>query len=264
MKKHLFFFAVIFLFTQTFAQKSDLPGFTETKIENGATYKKYINGKLDSIIVGIYAVNYGNAIYITRNNDEIIIKNGADKNSVIKIQLKSNKQIKTLFYKNKAGVIIENIDFEPANLPKNAEIGSYFSDNLITTTKVTRNPEIFGEENPDKTFKLFFRLEIPSNLNNAENIFNYFGDFFSKEDSLLKIFYGDYAEQFEPQVLSSLKTDNSGNIADGILLDFTAKTKDQKSNYSIYKSGKIIKNGNVSLKDFQKIFKDYQIKAYNN
>jgi len=260
MKNLLIFFSLFVFSVSVFGQDTEMPGFKEIKIEGGSTFKKYENGKLDSIIVTMAAVNYGNALLFSKTKDAIHITNAADKNSLIKIELKDKKQIRTFLYKNEPIIIIESIDFDINHLPKNATISTSFSNNIVSSCTVYTNYNKLGNDNPDKTYKLFYRLDIRSDLNNLDAIFNNIGDFFSQEDSLLKIFYGNYAEKFAPQALASLQTDSSGKIKDGIILNFKSLKTNEKNEYSIYKNGKIIKSGTANLKDYQNIFIDYQEK----
>lgn len=261
MKNIFTVIAVLFCSLCIFGQNTKQSDFIEKEIEGGSTSKKYKNGKLDSIIVSMFAVNYANAIIFSKSNNAIRITNLADKNSVITIELKNKKQVRTLSYKNKPMIIVENIDFDIQKLPKNASILSSFSNSMINSTTVTTNYEILGEDNPDKTIKLFYRLNIRPDLENIDAVFENIGDFFSEEDALLKIFYGRYAEKFAPQVLAFLKTDASGKIKDGIFMDFKNKNIDQKNSYDIYKNGKIIKSGTENLTNFQKNYFEYREKS---
>ncbi|MEO8255660.1 MAG: hypothetical protein ABI554_14870 [Flavobacterium sp.] len=260
MKNLLTIFGVFIFSMSVFGQNMDLPGFKEIKIEGGSTFKKYENGKLDSIIVAMAAVNYGNALLFSKTKEAILIKNVADKNSLIKIELKNKKQVRTFLFKNKPIIIIEGINFDVNNLPKNASISTVISNNIVNSCTVYTNYDSLGDDNPDKTYKIFYRLDIQSDLDNLDAIFNNIGDFFNKEDSLLKIFSGRYAEKFAPQALASLQTDNSGKIKDGIMLDFKNLKINEKNEYHIYKNGKIIQSGTANVKDFQTIFMEYQEK----
>ena len=261
MKNIFTFIAIVMCSLFVFGQNMNPSGFTEKKIESGSTFKKYKNGKLDSIIVTMAAVNYGNALIFSKTNEAIRIINAADENSLITIELKNKKQVRTLFYKSKPAVTVENIDFDISNLPKNTMISRYFSNNIISTITISSNYEIFGNDNPDKTFKLFYGLNIRSDLDNLDSIFENIGEFFSEEDALLKIFYGNYAEKFAPQVLAYLKTDNSGKITDGIILDFQNKNLNEKNLYNIYKNGKITKSGKENIAGFQNIYMNYLEKS---
>lgn len=261
MKYFFSLFTFLVCSTMVFGQNENSSTSTEKNIESGSTYKKYKNGKLDSIIVTMAAVNYGNALLFSKSNDEIRITNVADKNSVITIVLKNKKQIRTLFYKQQPAVIVENIDFDIENLPKSSVISSLISDNMVFSNTYVSNDKIFGDDFPDKTFKLFHGFTVRPDLDNLDAIFENIGDFFSEEDALLKIFYGRYAEKFAPQVLAFLKTDASGKIKDGIFMDFKNKNINEKNNYNIYKNGKIIKSGSENLSKFQNIYMEYREKA---
>ncbi|GGG64615.1 hypothetical protein GCM10007332_28790 [Epilithonimonas arachidiradicis] len=243
-----------------FGQNLDSPDYKETKIERGSTFKKYKNGKLDSIVVMMYAVNYGNALIFARQDNEIKITNAADENSVIKIELKNKKQVRTFFYKNKPAIVVESIDFDINQLPKNTTITRSLSNNMIQNVSIKTNYEVFGDDNPDKTFKLFYGLNIRPDLDNLDSIFESIGDFFSEEDALLKLFYASYAEKLAPKALTYLKTNESGIISDGITLDYQNKNAQEINSYNIYKNGKIIKSGKATLADFQKIYQDYIIR----
>lgn len=264
MKYFFSLFTILVCSTLVFGQNKNSSDSTEKSIESGSTYKKYKNGKLDSIIVSMYAVNYGNALLFSKSNDEIRITNAADKNSVITIELKNKKQIRTLSYNNKPIIITENVDFDIQNLPKNALIYSSISNDIVNSNTLNANYEILGDENPDKTIKLFYGLNIQPNLDNLDAIFENIGDFFSEEDALLKIFYGRYAEKFAPQVLAFLKTDAAGKIKDGVFMDFKNKKINEKNNYNIYKNGKIVKSGTENLSKFQNIYMEYREKSDMN
>ena len=264
MKKNLTFLAILMCLVFVFGQNQDSSDFIETKIESGSTFKKYKNGKLDSIIVTMAAMNYGNALFFSKSNDTIRITNAADKNSIITIEVKNKKQIRTLFYKNKPAFIVENIDLDLKNLPKNGSITSYILDNIISSNNLTANHENLGEENPDKTMKLFGGLQVRTDLDNIDDLFENIGEFFSEEDALLKIFYGRYAEQFSPKILSYFASDASGKIKDGSILDFQNKNINNKNPYKIYKNGKILKFGTANVEDFQNIYIDFLNKLYEN
>ncbi|SHF62619.1 hypothetical protein [Chryseobacterium vrystaatense] len=263
MKNILVFFNVFIFSMFVSGQNTDASGFVETKIEGGSTFKKYKNGKLDSMVVTMAAVNYGNALLFSQTKNAVIISNAQDKNSLIKIELKNKKQVRTFLYKDKPVIITEGIDFDINNLPKNAKIFTSISSNIVNSTIVYTNYDHVADDNPDKTYKLFYRLDIRSDLSNLGDIFNNIGDFFTQEDSILKIYSGKYAEKFAPDALASLQTDSSGKIKDGIILDFKNPKNNEKDDYSIYKNGKIIKSGKASLKDYQNIFIDYREEVQN-
>jgi len=260
MKSTLTLIAILMASLFALGQNISLPDYIETKIESGSTFKKYKNGKLDSIVVAMYAVNYGNALIFAKLDNEIRITNADDENSVIKIELKNNKQVRTFFYKNKPAIVVESIDFDINQLPKNITITRSLSNNVIQNMSIKTNYEVFGDDNPDKTFKLFYGLNIHTDLDNLDSIFENIGAFFSEEDALLKLFYGSYAEKFAPQALAYLKTNESGIITDGIILDYQHKNAKEMNSYNIYKNGKIIKSGKENLANFQKTYQDHIIK----
>ena len=94
MKHFLTLLFTLFLSIFIFGQDFSLEGFEKTEIESGITFKKYKDGKLDSIIVIMAAVNYENALLFSKTKDEISIINAEDKFSIIKITLQNKKQIK--------------------------------------------------------------------------------------------------------------------------------------------------------------------------
>ena len=234
-----------------FAQK------TETKkIESGEVYKKYKGDKLDSLVVSMYAMNYGNHLVFTKTDKEIIGKSIDDKNSLLKFGVKNGKQYKSFFYKNQQIISVETIDFDINNLPKNARVtGGYFANSFFYDVVVS-NYEKLGDDNPDKSLKLFHRLNVDLKLNFLDSIFDNIAQFFSQEDALLKIYYGKYAEKVQPQGTAWLKTDSQGKITNGII--WKSDSKDSKTGkYDIYKSGKIIKSGTENLEKFQETFETY-------
>lgn len=250
---------IAFLMAPLFSFGQDLisRGYTQTTIEKGSTFKKHKNGKLDSIVVAMYAVNYGNALIFAKLHDEIRITNAEDKHSVITIGLKNKKQVLTFFYNNKPAIIVENIDFNIGKLPKNTIITRSLSDNMIRTVSVTTNYGVFGDDNPDKTYKLFYGLKIRPDLDNLDTIFEDIGKFFSEKDALLKLYYRSYAEKFAPQDLAYFKTDGSGIITHGIALDYQNKKSNAPNTYDIYENGKIIRSGKENLANFQKTYQGY-------
>ncbi|QDP84153.1 hypothetical protein FNJ88_00745 [Chryseobacterium sp. SNU WT5] len=259
MKNTLAILALFMSSVLAFGQEIDLTGFNKTEIESGITYKKYKEGKLDQIILRMMAENYGNTLFFSKSKDAILITNAADENSLIKIELKNGKQVRTFFYKKAPIITIEGIDFDLVNLPKDAVISTIFSNNLISSNKVSSNYEALGDDNPDKTLKLFSRLEIKSDLNELDSVFDQIGDFFSQEDALLKIFYGRYAEKFQPKILGSIETDHFGKIKEGIIWDFKSGKISGKNKYETYSKGKVVQSGLVNLDDFQEVFMKYQI-----
>lgn len=256
MKNILNITFIIIYATFSFGQEKG-SSYTEKKIESGSTYKKYKNGKLDSVVVSMSAVNYANALIFSKFNDEIHMINSADTEAVVTIKLQGKKQVKTFLYQNKPVVIQESIDFDIKNLPKNAMVTSAIYNENVITYNISTDYEVLGDDSHDKIFKVFNRLNIQPDLDSLDEILENIADFFSEEDALLKIFYGSYAEKFEPQPLAYLQTDSLGKIKEGIFLDFKNRKLNDTNEYHIYKDGKIIKSENVSLDKFQKIIMAY-------
>jgi hypothetical protein len=256
MKNILSITFIIIYATFSFGQEKN-SSYTEKKIESGSTYKKYKNGKLDSVVVSMFAVNHSNALIFSKSNDEIQMINSADTEAVVTIKLQGKKQVKTFLYQNKPVVIQESIDFVIKNLPKNAIVTSAIYNENVITYNISTDYEVLGDDSHDKIFKVFNRLNIHPGLDNLGEIFENIADFFSEDDALLKIFYGSYAEKFEPQPLAYLQTDSLGKIKEGIFLDFKNRKLNDTNEYHIYKDGKIIKSENVSLDKFQKIIMAY-------
>lgn len=244
-----------------FGQQSDFRDFTETKIEGGATYTKLKNGKLDSVVVGMFAVNYGNALIFSRSSEAIMTQNANDDQAVIKIEIKNKKQVKTLWYDNSLIVSMEYFDFDLQNLPKNRSVSIFLENDLVTASAVDSKLEQFTGELDDKTMKVFFGLNIPANLTQIDAVFNYIGDFFTQENALLKIFYGEYAQEFQPSMIASFETDQYGKIREGIILDYQKNVL--KNQYKIYRNGKVIKTDIKGIIPFQKIFREYLIRDLN-
>lgn len=241
-----------------FAQKEGFENFVEKKIESGTTYLKQENGKLgDSIIVEMASMNFGNALVFHKTKDAINITSINDKDFLITIELKNKYQIRTCLYKNKPILVLENIDFDRNNLPKNAMVSRIFSHDLVSSYTVINKFEQLNDVNYDKIFKLFYRLDLRADLDNIDAIFSNIASFFSEEDALLRIYYGNYADKFTPQLIAYINTDDSGKILDGIILDFKDKKTTTKSKYDIYKDGKITKSGSETLESFQKIIEEY-------
>lgn len=254
---------ILILFSATyqwsFSQKTE-----EIKIESGAITKQFENGKLDSFIVSMYAVNYGNNLIFSKSKDEILIKNAEDEHSVITISLKNHQQVKSFIYKNKPIMMMENINLDLNNLPKNSIISSHLTGNDINSFTFTTNFDNLGDDNPDKSFKLFSRLYINPKLDNIDDIFNWIGDFFSQEDALLKIYFGRYAEKYEPKTLAYLQTDNFSKVKSGIIWKINNSSNFNAGKYDIYNNGKITKSASESLEKFQQTYMDFRMKLEEN
>lgn len=158
-------------------------------------------------------------------------------------------------YKNKELMYIESIDLDLNSLPPNSIISSQYKDgkpeSFISRSQME---DIHGL---DKVMKLFWRMDKKTSLTNIDTIFDTLADDFSQEDALLKIYFGRYAEKYEPLPTAYLNTDNTGKIKKGIMW---TKTSDQNGKYNIYSNGKVIKSVNQNLTDFQKTIMDYMEK----
>lgn len=242
-----------------FSQKTE-----EIKIESGAITKQFKNGKLDHFVVSMYAVNYGNNLIFSKSKDEILIKNAEDEHSVITISLKDKQQVKSFIYNNKPIMTMENIILDLNNLPKNSIISSQLSGNDINSFTFTTNFDNLGNANPDKSFKLFSRLYIDPKLDTIDGIFNWIGDFFSQEDALLKIYFGRYAEKYEPKTLAYLQTDHLVNIKTGVIWKANNSNDFNSGKYDIYNNGKITKSASESLEKFQQTYMDFRVNLEEN
>lgn len=249
--KYLLSFILLFMNASSFAQ---IQHEITVKIESGQTIKKYKGEKLESLLVQMYAVNYGNTLTFTKVNDQIVVTNAQEPNAIIKIGIKDKLLVQELFYDEKLISSIEVINFDLNNLPKNSQVSSTMVDGKTESyvgKSMTENTKGFRM---DKTYKLFGRLTIPADLNNIDAVFNSIAEFFSQEDALLRIFSGRYAEQTQPLMIGYLKTNEGGKIENGII--FTP-TDDENGHYDIYSKGKIIKTELQDLSDFQETIMDY-------
>ncbi|MFD2287083.1 hypothetical protein GJU39_10570 [Pedobacter petrophilus] len=249
--KYLLFSILLFMSASSFAQ---IQHEITVKIESGETIKKYKGEKLESLLVQMYAVNYGNALTFSKENNQIVISNAQEPNAIIKIEIKNKLLVRKLFYDEKLISSIEVINFNFNNLPKNSQISSTMVDGKTSSyvgKSLSENTEGFRM---DKTYKLFARLTIPADLNEIDSVFNSIADFFSQEDALLKIYSGSYAEQTQPLMKAYLKTNGAGKIENGII--WTSKER-ENGHYEIYSKGKMIKTEIQNLKDFQESIMDY-------
>lgn len=249
--KYLFSFILLFMTTSSFAQ---IKQSITVKIESGQTTKNYVGDKLESFVVEMYAVNYGNALTFTKVNNQILVTNAQEPSAIIKIGIKNKLLVRELLYNEKLISSIEAIDFDLNNLPENSQISSIRVDGKTSSyvgKSLNQNPE---GVNLDKTYKLFARLTIPADLNDIDSVFNSMAEFFSQEDALLRIYSGAYAEETQPLMIGYLKTNEKGKIENGII--FTP-TDDENGHYNIYNKGKIIKTEIQVLSDFQETIMDY-------
>lgn len=242
--------------TSSFSQAQDSK---ETiKIGSGQIVKNIVAGKLESFVVEMYAVNYGNALTFTKVNHQIIIRNAQEPNAIIKIAIEHKNQIRELLYDNKVISSIKAIHFDLNHLPKNSQISNRMFDGKIESYVGQSNLENIEEHRLDKTLKLFFRLDISAHLNTIDEVFSSISDFFSQEDALLKIYSGQYAAQNQPLMTAYLKTNEAGKIQKGIIWTATAG---ENGKYDIYDNGKIVKTAFKNLSDFQKTIMDYSEKS---
>ncbi|OPC06470.1 hypothetical protein BAS09_02510 [Elizabethkingia ursingii] len=254
--RYLYCFFILFCFnSKSFAQKQNAVKSETKEIESGRITKQFTNGKLTSFTVDMAAVNYGNTLFFTKEDNIINIKDGQKPDALIRIYLKNKRYTTDLQYQNKELMYIESIDLDLNNLPPNSIISSQYKDGKAESIISRANPE--DTRGLDKVLKLFWRMDKKTNLTDIDSIFNALADDFSQEDALLKIYYGRYAEKFEPLPVAYLNTDNSGKIKKGIIW---AETSGQNGKYNIYSNGKIIKSGNQNLTNFQKIIMDYMEK----
>ncbi|TDG36431.1 hypothetical protein EZJ43_07890 [Pedobacter changchengzhani] len=247
----IFFLVLLFMSASSFGQ---IQNSITVKIESGQTTKNYIGEKLESMIVEMYAMNYGNALTFTKVNDLILITNAQEPNTQIKIEFRDKFLVRNFLYDEKVISSIEAIAFDLNNLPKSSTIT-----NQIVKGKIESHIGKMQFENTegyrlDKSYKLFLRLTIPADLNDIDAVFDSVANFFSQEDALLRIFLGRYAEKTQPLMTGYLVTDKIGSIENGII--FTP-TDDENGKYDIYHKGKIIKTQLQNLIDFQETIMEY-------
>ncbi|MCT4288309.1 hypothetical protein [Elizabethkingia anophelis] len=254
--RYLYCFFILFSFNSiSFGQKQNSVKTEAKEIENGKITKQYIDGKLNSFTVDMAAVNYGNTLFFTKEDNIINIKDGQKPDALIRIYIKDKRYTTDLQYQNKELMYIESIDLDINSLPPNSIISSQYKDG---------KPESFISRSQmedirglDKVMKLFWRMDKKTNLTDIDSIFDALANDFSQEDALLKIYYGRYAEKFEPLPVAYLNTDNTGKIKKGIVW---TETSGQNGKYNIYSNGKVIKSVNQNLTDFQKTIMDYMEK----
>ncbi|WP_407500649.1 hypothetical protein [Elizabethkingia anophelis] len=254
--RYLYCFFILFSFNSiSFGQKQNAVKTEAKEIENGKITKQYIDGKLNSFTVDMAAVNYGNTLFFTKEDNIINIKDGQNPDALIRIYLKNKRYTTDLQYQNKELMYIESIDLDLNNPPPNSIISSQYKDG---------KPESFISRSQmedirglDKVMKLFWRMDKKTNLTDIDSIFDALANDFSQEDALLKIYFGRYAEKYEPLPTAYLNTDNTGKIKKGIVW---TETSGQNGKYSIYSNGKVTKSANQNLTDFQKTIMDYMDK----
>lgn len=230
------------------------------QIESGQTTKNYIGEKLESMVVEMYAVNYGNALTFTKVNQQIVITNAQEPNTLIIIGFKDKLLVRELLYDENVISSIEAIDFDLKNLPKSSTITNQIVDGKIESYIHKTQFENTEGFRLDKSYKLFARLTIPAALRDIDAVFASVAAFFSQEDALLRIFLGSYAEKTQPLTTGYLKTNEVGIIENGVI--WTA-TNAENGTYDLYNKGKIIKTEIQNLTDFQETILDY-FRKYRN
>ncbi|MCT4203800.1 hypothetical protein HZP44_02920 [Elizabethkingia anophelis] len=254
--RYLYCFFILFCFnSKSFAQKQNAVKSETKEIESGRITKQFTNGKLTSFTVDMAAVNYGNTLFFTKEDNIINIKDGQKPDALIRIYLKDKRYTTDLQYQNKELMYIESIDLDLNNLPPNSIISSQYKDGKPESF-ISRS-QMEDIRDLDKVMKLFLRMDKKTSLTNIDTIFDTLADDFSQEDALLKIYFGRYAKKYEPLPTAYLNTDNTGKIKKGIMW---TKTSDQNGKYNIYSNGKVIKSVNQNLTDFQKTIMDYMEK----
>lgn len=273
-KQILVLFVVILKSSFSLGQQPD--SLVVEKIESGKTVKKFVNKKIESFDVEMYAMNYGNVLSFSKTNDTIFIKNADESNAIIKVFIKNNKESRELIYKKKQILYVGTIDFDLNNLPPSSSIISKLSNNVVESYGCKSDIEsIAYDDNRDfeKSFKLFGRLDISYKPTTIELIFNSFADFFSKEDALLKIYSSKYAEQYakehqeehkeetNPVFIGFVQTNELSEIKNGIIW---TKKDDKNGIYDIYHENKIVKSEVKSLHEVQDIIKKYTESIYKS
>ncbi|WP_026976243.1 hypothetical protein [Flavobacterium tegetincola] len=249
--KNILFIILLFMSSSSFAQ---IKQSTTVEIESGQTTKNYIGATLESMVVELFAVNYGNALTFTKVNDQIVITNAQEPNAVIKITLNNKYLVRTLFYNEKMVSSTEAIAFDLENLPKSSTISNQIVKGKVESYVGKTELDATMNYDFDKTYKLFARLTISTDLNNIDAVFESIAAFFSQEDALLKVFLGSYARKNQPIMSGYLKTNALGKIESGIIW---LAIDNENGKYEIYSKGKITKTEKQTLIDFQETIVDY-------
>ncbi|WP_264530582.1 hypothetical protein [Flavobacterium sp. N502540] len=255
--KQLLFFIFLLASAFSFGQAEEVQ---KTEIEGGTLSKKYIDGKLESFIVEMYAVNYGNIFSFTKGKDTITVSNGEKSAAVIKIYFKDQMQISELFYKKKIVGYLEAINLNIDQLPKSNSIYSFLVNNKIKSSICSFDLNDLDENFDQNLIKLFTSLNHAANAENLDSAFNSIAHFFSKEDALYRIYLASYAEKFAPPIITYLKTNESGKIESGIV--WTGK-ETGNGKYEIYSKEKVIQSGIQNLSNFKETFREYFSKIEN-
>lgn len=256
--KYITFFLLLLIGFLCYGQKQESPVIKE--IESGEIAKIYSDGKLESFVVKMYAVNYENELTFKKLKDAVIINDAQNEDAVIKIYFKGNREIRELLYQGKMISSVEEINFDLNNLPNNTKISTRLVNNKLESYTSKVNVEHLENADLDKSLKLFSRLDYKRNSANLDSILNAIADFFSEEDALLKIYSGEYAERSTPTMTAYIQTNEFGKIETGII--WTSKDL-QKGKYEIYSKGKITKTEFQSIATFQKTLLSYLEKTMN-
>ncbi len=253
--KYIPFIIILFIGASSSAQ---IQTSIAVKIENGNTIKNYKGEELESFVVEMAAVNYGNELRFAKANNQIMISSAQEPNAKIKIYLNDKKMLgRELLYNNKVYLAVQEIEFDIDSLSKNSEFSSEWINNKVISYRVALNPITSEDLNLDKMYKLFVRMDYPNELETQDAIFEYMAAFFSREDALLRIYEGGYAAQFNKPIVANIKTDESGKIKDGIIW---SPNQSKNGKYHIYSNGKIVISDNQNLIDFQQTIMSYLIK----
>lgn len=249
--KYLLFFTFLFMSSLSFGQKEDMQ---TVKIESGSLSKKYIDGKLESFTVEMYAVNYGGVLAFSKENDTISINSGEKSNTVLKIYFKNKMRIYELLYKNKRVLCLESVNFDLDNLPKSTTIYRTLINNKIESYSSMSDFKNLDEDFDESLMKIFNGLIYSTDLVNIDSVFNSIADFFSNEDALYRIYVSSYAEKLMPPITGYLKTNERGKIESGII--WTEK-ESGNGKYEIYNKEKIVESKIQSLLNFKETLQDY-------
>lgn len=233
--------------------KQELP----ITIENGQTTKHYEKDKLTHFTVEMYAVNYGNVLSFFKEQNKIIIKDAYQPNAIITLYLDQNLWTWNLSFKNKELITLRQINDDLMKLPASSTIVRQLEEGVIScyVRKINSlNFELFKDENLDKNMKLFQRILKNGDAKNLEVMFVSLADFFSKEDALLKIYKGSYADKMGAKTLGYLKTDADGKITSGINWQ---SSDGITGTYKLFHKGKLIESEEQNLEEYNKKLENF-------
>lgn len=221
------------------------------QLEGGLTVKDWKQGKMEHFTVDLFAVNYYNRIVLEKKADTILIRNLEDTLSNIKIYDKDQRLTSEMSASGKPLFYNQQIAFDLNKLPANSRIMGMKKDG-VTYYNASKNIELTVEPLHVHKIntKLFFSLFLPKTTD-LNLVFQYLGDFFSKEEALLAI-YKSGAVKETAEVLTYLQTDAQGKVISGI--NWTAGSSPY---YEIYNKGKLSKKEPKTLAAFQPVFTKY-------